>query len=279
MTKLTWTINMKPHLLTLQLSIIVLLSLGCDSPPAMPSYAPPSSEVPGAPTVPKLSVLRPYFQTSIGNIDAGTAAGTAFAVKLDDKSDPIVLTALSVLGTGSGFSRNAVSMELNEILKSITLGDAFGAFDGVIQAKEFIQIPDSAVDGQSSVAGDILAIRLDHTAASRLGTFRLSDTQVKPGDKAWLSIATFVGALPSQKQHAATVKGLDGRGNITYELENSKLSFEGSLGAPLLNDDGDVIAIHLGGSSKDGAATGFGNPTTRFLPSLKASSDSSLAAN
>jgi len=104
----------------------------------MPSYAVPSSALPGAPTVPKSSVLRSFFQTSIGNIDAGSTAGTAFAIRIDDQPEPIVLTALSVLGTGSGFSRNATPTELNEVLKNITLGDAFGAFDGVIQAKAFI---------------------------------------------------------------------------------------------------------------------------------------------
>ena len=235
--------------------------------------------MPGAPTVPKLSVLRPYFQTSIGNIDAGSAAGTAFAVKIDDDSVPIVLTALSILGTGSGFSRNAEPAELNSILKSITLGDAFGAFDGVIQAKEFIQIPDSAFDGQASVAGDVVAIRLDQQAASRLGAFRLSKTLTKSGDKAWLSIAAIVGAMPSQKQHAATITGEDDRGNITYALENAKLSFEGALGAPLLNDEGEVVAIHLGGSLKDGNLTGYGNPAARFLPSLVSASAPSTTPN
>lgn len=274
MKKSTWIIDMKTRLFALQLSSILLLVLfGCEAPP-VPSYAPPSSEVPGAPDVPKLSVLRPYFQTSIGNIDAGSAAGTAFAVKLDDQSEPIVLTALSVLGTGSGLSRNAVSTELNEILKSITLGDAFGSFDGVIQAKDFIQIPDSAMNGQSSVAGDVLAIRLDQAAARRLGTFRVSNVETAPGDKAWLSIAAFVGAMPSQRQHAATITGMDDQGNICYKFENPKLSMQGSLGAPLLNDDGAVIAIHLGGSLNDGSLSGFGNPLSRFLPSLR---DSAVA--
>lgn len=246
-------------------------SLGCNQNPAIPSYEVPSSEVVGAPAVPKLSVLRPYFQTTIGTIEAGSAAGTAFAVRIDDQSEPIVLTALSVLSTRSGLSRDVVPDELNGIMKSITLGDAFGAFDGVIQAKAFIQIPHSAFHDQPSTAGDILAIHLEPQAGTRLGTFRLSDALPKKGDKVWLLIAAFVGAMPSQKQHAAIITGQDDHGNLLYTLENSKLSFEGTLGAPLLNGSGEVVAIHLGGNLKDGTNGGFGNPTLRFLQSLQAS--------
>jgi len=120
---------------------------------------------------------------------------------------------------------------------------------------------------------------LDQQAGWRLGTFRLSKRLPKPGDKAWLSIAAFVGAMPSQKQHATTITGQDDRGNLVYTLENSKLSFKGSLGAPVLNDSGEVNAIHLGGTSEDGTVSGFENPSSRFQPSLQAAVASSTPSN
>ena len=248
--------------------LALVLATGCLNSEV--SYKPeplPSPNLPGAPLIPEIAVLRPYFQTTLGNVDAGLAVGTAFAVELQGSDSPIVLTALSVLGPGSGLTRQAEGAELAEIYKGSTLGSAFGGFDGVVSATGFVSIPESASFEQESEAGDILAITMPKK--SRVGTFKLSNEQPTKGETIWLSAAMFVGAPPSQRQHSATVTGQDEKGNITYEFDERSITHQGTLGAPILNKKGEVVAIHLGGTNSDGKLTGFANPTSRFAKYLE----------
>lgn len=252
----------------------VLLSLGCHTREMELSQEPhPSPNLPGAPEIKNISVLRPYFQTTLGNVDVGSSIGTAFIVEMDGHDRPIVLTALSILGPASGLSRQAHPAELSEIYQSITLGDAFGSFDGVLSATGFLSIPESAPFYQSSPAGDILAIAMP--VKTRAGKFKLSIEHPLKGDTVWLSAAMFIGAPPSQRQHSAMVTGEDEYGNIVYEFDDKSLTNQGTVGAPIMNSKGDVIAIHLGGSKAKEKLSGFANPTSRFIAYLKAALRSS----
>lgn len=246
-----------------------LIALGCRNPDD--DYVPPlqpSPNLPGAPLIPEIAVLRPYFQTTLGSVDVGSAVGTAFAVEQSGSDSPVVLTALSVLGTDSGFTRQAQSTELTEVFKTCTLGSAFGGFDGVVSATGFVVIPESAPCDQPSAAGDILAISMP--TKSRVGKFKLSDDLPAKGETIWLSTAMFAGAPPSQRQHSAIVTGQDASGNITYTFDDPTITHQGTLGAPILNKKGDVVAIHLGGTTEAGKLTGFANPSARFAKYLEA---------
>lgn len=241
---------------------------GCQNSEEQFSNTPsPSPNLPGAPTIPELSVLRPYFQTTLGNVDVGSAVGTAFAVELDGTESHVVLSALSVLGTASGLTRQAEAAELVEIFKTSTLGSAFGGFDGVVSATGFVCIPESAPFDRPSEAGDILAISMPKK--TKLEAFKLSKDLPAKGEMIWLSAAMFAGAPPSQRQHSAIVTGQDANGNITYVFDDRTISHQGTLGAPILNKSGDVVAIHLGGTTEDGKLSGFANPTARFFNHLQ----------
>ncbi len=266
---------MKASLLLIHLAFaVIFFSTGCQKTELeVMRDPPPSPNLPGAPLIPERSILRPFFQTTLGNVDAGSSVGTAFGAEIDGDDRTFVLTALSILGPASGLTRQAAPAELSEIFKSITLGDAFGSFDGVLSASGFIGVLESSPFDQTSLAGDIVAISMPNkTRASKL---RLSADHPAKGDSVWLSAAMYAGAPPSQRQHAATVTGEDEHGNIVYEFENNKLTHQGTVGAPILNKKGDVVAIHLGGSQSMGTLTGFANPASRFLSYLEAAVRSS----
>jgi hypothetical protein len=249
--------------------VATTLVTGCNKPEDNYVSVPqPSPDLPGAPLIPEIAVLRPFFQTTLGSVDVGSSVGTAFAVKPEGSDSSIVLTALSILGPSSGLSRQALPEELSEIYQSVTLGSAFGGFDGVVSATGFLRIPESASFEQESEAGDILAITMPKK--SRFGTFKLSNDLPAKGEKIWLSAAMFVGVPPSQRQHSAIVTGQDDHGNITYEFDDRSIGHQGTVGAPILNKKGEVVAIHLGGASQDGKLTGFANPTSRFSKHLEA---------
>lgn len=227
----------------------------------------PSPNLPGAPLIPERSVLRPYAKTSHGEIPAGESAATAFAVIVNENQPPIVLTALSVLDSGKFFTGRPTPNSLNLGMESITLSDAFGSMDGVVSAFAFIDIPESGfADDPNAKAGDVLAIQLGNKNPFK--SFRLSESMPSVGEKIWLSAAVFEGAPPSQRQHEAIVTQVDASGSIQYRFENKKLTLKGTLGAPLLNADGKVIAIHLGAVDSADPLLAHGNPVARFLPYL-----------
>lgn len=227
----------------------------------------PSPNLPGAPLIPERSVLRPFVKTSNGQIPAGESAAIAFVVRIDEEQEPIVLTALSVLKPGKFFTGLSTPSRLNVGLESITLSDAFGSMDGVVSAFAFFDFPESGfADDLSAKAGDILAIQLGNKNPFK--SFLLSETMPSQGEKIWLSAAVFGGAPPSQRQHEAVVTNTDSQGNIEYRFENKKLSLQGTLGAPILNAEGKVVAIHLGAIDPADPLLAQGNPTVRFLPYL-----------
>lgn len=229
----------------------------------------PSPNLPGAPLVPERSVLRPYFKTKLGQIPAGESAATAFAVSIEGSPKPIVLTALSTLAAGEFFSDQPAPSRLNADLESITLSDAFGSMDGVVSAREFLEIPESGIANASDVqAGDVLAIQLGDKIPFK--SFELGDSLPAVGEKIWISAAVFEGAPPSQMQHEAVVTALPDDGNIHYRFENRKLSLKGTLGAPVLNKEGKVIAIHLGAINATDPLLAAGNPAVRFAAYLAA---------
>ena len=226
----------------------------------MPSYDIPSPDLPGAPKIPKLAVLRPYCQSKLGNIDAGSAAATAFVAKLDDQP-AVVVTVLSLLSKANGLSRDVAAGEQAEIVTGVTLGSAFGEIDSVIVADRVLATP--------SAAGDMLAIALPSSALDRMGTLSLAKELPAVGTQVWLSAALYAGAPASQRQHVAVVTGVDPTGQLTYKFDNNTISFQGTAGAPILNQAGEVVAIHLAGSLDGESLTGYGNPTSTWLPHLQ----------
>ena len=249
--------------------VTTILAVGCQRSEEQYAQSPsPSPDLPGAPLIPEISVLRPYFQTTLGNVNVGSAVGTAFAVELQGYDSAVVLTALNILGPSSGLTRQALAAELDAVFETCTLGSAFGGMDGVMSATGFLVIPESAPFDQPSAAGDILAITMPKK--TRVGKFKLSNEQPANGETIWLSAPMFVGAPPSQRQHSAIVTGQDEHGNITYEFDDRSIGHQGTVGAPILNKKGEVVAIHLGGASRDGKLTGFATPTSRFSKHLEA---------
>jgi len=97
----------------------------------------------------------------------------------------------------------------------------------------------------------------------------LSEKLPQVGDKVWLADALYVGAPPSQYQHSATITSIQDAGNICYKFDNAKISFQGTQGAPIIDRDGKVVAVHIGAKDKMEPLVATGNPTSRFLPFLK----------
>jgi hypothetical protein len=234
------------------------------------AWVAPSPNLPGAPLIPERSVLRPFIKTSLGQIPAGECAGTAFVVSLDQNERPLVLTAMVLLGIEKFFQGLPTPSELRNSSQSITLSDAFGSMDGVVSARGFVELNEPGKqDEPSETLGSILAIELGDKHSFK--SFELSETLPAVGEKVWLSAAVVGGAPSSQRQHEAVVNAITPDGNIEVRFANKQLNLDGTIGAPMLNQEGKVIAMHLGPKDPSDKLLSVGHPTNRFLPSLRSS--------
>lgn len=86
----------------------------------------------------------------------------------------------------------------------------------------------------------------------------------------WLIASVMHGAPKSQLLHAATVEE-DQKGEfLRYIFDNPKMNLSRTSGAPILNSDGEVVAINVAADTTRGKLVGLGTPVTRFRPYLEA---------
>jgi hypothetical protein len=247
--------------------------VGCyrEHPPNVDTSTPQTSpkaldmqKVLDPPSVAAGFVVKPTFDTTLGNI----TAGTAFAVKLPGQSRPLILTSIHLLGPSGGLPRDVPATEVPQVMKGLTLKDCFDASISVGKAGDPIVIPDAAPFDKPSKAGDILAFwgPVDTT----LKPSRLASTTPAKGERVWLAASLREGAPPTQRLHPATIIEIDENGDLVYRFDNPKLSIRGTSGAPVLNAAGEVVAINWGGGSDEKGMFGCGNPVERFAPQLEA---------
>ena len=262
---------MSSHMRRTLLALTILTSAcisACqrEGPPGLPaSSLQPSSPATsdGSPDVPDKFVFRPGFQTTFGPVQAGTA----FPIRLPYPGRPVLITAIHLLGPITGLSQAIPAVDVPKAVTRISLVECFnnsplGTFDA-----RAILIPDAAPNGMASKAGDIVAFWLPDGV--EVHPARLAEANPKTGERVWLATSLFEGAPTSQRLHGATVRGLNRDGNLEYQYDNAGLSTRDTSGAPILDSEGKVVAINVGGYKEGAIMFGAGNPVDRFRPELE----------
>ncbi len=220
------------------------------------------------PDVPDYSVWRPFFSTTLGDHTPSEIVGTAFAVAAEKDAPPRLVTSLRLIGPETGLAKPENPAAARASVTEVWLTDAFGATDGTLRAGQPVEIsasptstssgePDegSASPVEQSPSDDLAAQELivvtGGPAEKRLRPLHLADQPASKGDTVWLVTAVFAGAPPSQTCHEATITSVGDDGELRYEFENERLSLHATSGAPLLNDDGEVVGIHFSGDAGD----------------------------
>jgi hypothetical protein len=258
-------------------TIAILLGLaGCNgsSEPESPlpvtkartAVSPPpaaSPIVPPPPTVPAGFVFRPAFETTKGNVKAGTA----FAIELKGQDRPFLLSAMHLLGTAGGLREDIPAWEVPIAIKAVSIEDCFDPKHATPIGHDVLSLPDTTPLGRPSKIGDIVAIRIP--AGVSVTPLRLASVMPADGERVWLAAQVAGGAPPSERLHAARSIGVSRDGDYFYEFENPDLVLRATSGAPILNAAGEVVAINLGGGkAPTRKLNGVGNPVTRFRPAL-----------
>ena len=213
--------------------------------------------------VPSGFVFRPEFDCG-GNSFLGSYA---FAVNSWRRNETLLLTALHVLdeaAIANGINCRADNQEysgaeLPRIIKKVYLYDALATkwmFTDCGHAGSMLFLPNArAGDEEPFSHRDIAAFRLEDQG--KLTTPNLAEHLPKTGDIIWLVANLGI----NDKTHSlpAIVVESSERTLIYRFIESGNVLPPHTSGAPLLNNDGDVVGINSGGGFFEGFNFGHAN--------------------
>ncbi len=211
--------------------------------------------------VPAGFLFHPTFRTGGGV----TRGGIVFAARGGASSDPVLISALRLMGPAGGLDRPIDALDLFTSVQSVDLRDCqSGRFQASVPGKTLI-IPGAKAFPASSLHGDVIAFRPD--AMPDLTPLQLSDSQTWPGEKAW---------IPSSKDPSSTAfhaaKILTNRnGRMVLEIEErceSLSSIEGFFGAPVINSANEIVGVVSVVQTKDDRCRLLATPSVRFIDYL-----------
>jgi len=259
-----------------------------DTPPAAspnsagtPSAQAPPVVAPGPepPDVVVDWVHRPQVFTVLGD----ATGGTCFTAKTRARGETLMFTSLSTLCREGGLRSDVSTSGLEDMLLGIDLLP----LGRVAPSKSFPAAPlitlPAAKLGFGSAAGDVAVLRLPDVD---LPSGKFAVNPPRKGDIAWLvsesgdpsnptprflQVEIVASGEPPPESGQRRRLGSRNDNLMRYGIVDSWSSWRGLLGAPLLNEYGEVIAIHSQSQLRDGVLWGFGTPTTRFLPLVERS--------
>lgn len=200
-----------------------------------------------------MSAFKPTFTTTEGD----QKAGTAFVVEYNSKH--YVVTAHHLFSEAGGFSREYSWKELQSLVSTVSVQSLSNEKIKYLTGKA---IPIKGAKSVSNWSGknDIAVFKLNKTPVKSL---KLAATKPKVGESVWLYGLVY-NRPGDQLLHKAIVVEYN-KDWISYQLSDSDLILNGTSGAAILNNSGEVVGINLSSEAQGGKLYGYGNP----LSSLK----------
>jgi hypothetical protein len=205
-------------------------------------------------------ILNPTYET----VDGKFNAGTAFVLKLDDHKEKIILTALHVFGPAGGLRSQIKSEELPKFIKNASFIDEFDDSPIKIITKPLGLV--GAKVGGINANRDAAAFEV--RGESALPFMTLCSKKPEIGDTVWLVSSLISGAPRLQKLHEATVVFSD-NDVLKFKYKASNIKLTATSGSPIINSDGQVVGLNVGGIEGSDPLIGVANPATNLKELLE----------
>lgn len=256
--------------------VVAALLLGCGLLPRddagsanpEPSFSiPPDDEVePGEtdaavedavpPSIDLDAVFRPSFQTAEGQIDAGSA----FLINWPG-GRILLITAHHLLGEAGGMSREYTGAELPGVVSGVTASSVDDE-NIEIASTSMVSLPE-AVSSDVDIRRDLAAFQV--ADAQGAVVLDLAEAPPEPGDRVYLLAES---GDPGSRIFPAveTAKSTTPYLQFAYDDE---VELKATSGAPLLNSDGKVVGVNIGGDVGKSPVEGHANSIETFVPMLR----------
>ncbi|HEY8025916.1 MAG TPA: hypothetical protein VIF60_15225 [Burkholderiaceae bacterium] len=207
------------------------------------------------------AVCRPVFKLASQSL----SAGTAFLLDVTEPSPQTVLvSAIHLFGPAGGLPEQIPAADLAQKVAGVRCTAL--ATHEVWFAGHALTIP-NAKPLDSGYKQDVAAFVFDSGKTDGQPVhLKLARQAPKVGDQIWLLAQVAGGAPDTQLLHRATVRQAKDDGLI-YQYDNAALELRATSGAPLINADGDVVGVNLGGGNHNGLV-GVGDSLTSLRSAL-----------
>jgi hypothetical protein len=190
----------------------------------------------------------------VGKLDVEAGAhhftgATGFVVNF--KTVTLILTAKHLFGPAGGMSELSPA-EMTRDVKAVTVHAAEGGGAFTSTRALYLADTESSDDEPNSVSRDVAAMLVEQPVRA----LAFAATAPNAGDH--VSVVLNDGTAVSAHVTESTPL------RLAYHFDNKGVGL-GSSGAPILNDSGEVVGVHL----RFGRDTGSGNPTASIVPRLE----------
>lgn len=237
---------------------VVLLLVMVDTSSESPDFT-QALEVP-EPNLEGLVIYRPGFKGRFGS----TVAGTAFPIRSKDKSKVVMLTASHLVGEAGGLDRDFTGEEIVEGFEELVCQPIGQEFPMIISSRILPTLHAKGMDW-STGAYDLLGFLVEGIDPDN--ALSVEALQPEVGDPVWL-YAEVIGRSNVPELYLAVVVESN-EDWLEYAFHMPSLSLRATSGAPVIDRQGRLVAVNLGGYNQDERVYGSGNPISSVRKRLE----------
>jgi hypothetical protein len=182
-------------------------------------------------------------------------AGCAF-VLAREKASPVLVTALSLLGKPTGFPRPLTPREVAQEIDAVVLRGFTGGTEVARAGRSLLEVGHPVtIEGDAS--RDIALFELTREASGVLTALTLATDTPRENAPVWIL---------GQERMAGAVRAVDVLALTLYLPKSVKLT--PYLGAPIVNEAGEVVGMVFGGIETETGFRVLANPATAIAAHL-----------
>ena len=231
---------------SIHFTILTLLVMGI---PVLASDIPP---------LPKLALFKPTFL----ELNSSWSAGTAFSLKVPRKDEQVLVMPDHLFGPAGGQDTQMTPDDIAEQVRAV-VGLSMQDKRTVIVAGPYLKIADAHPLDETGVDKDLAVFPL--RTKQEANAFELADRSPERDDRVYM-FARLRGESEPKLLPGTVIRSSDTE--LVYLFESSVFDAAGTSGAPILNSDGKVVGMNVGGTESNGKQYGFANPAAAIRKEL-----------